>query len=38
MREDYKNLVNGIDLHDCEHKVIKEYSKFISVIEMKIGE
>lgn len=38
MREDYKNLVNGIDLHDCEHKVIKECSKFISVIEMKIGE
>ena len=38
IKEDYKNLVNGIDLYDYEYKVVKTCSKFISIIEMKIDD
>ena len=38
IKDDYKNLVNGIDLHYCEYKVVKKCSKFISIVEIKIGE
>ena len=38
IKDDYKNLVNGIDLHYCEYKVVKKCSKFISIVEITIGE